>query len=287
MAGILAAIIAAFSPFWGLIFILSFCGKYLSRKNIFLAVFAIAAIALLAAGIIDLASFADIICGVGLAVFLYCFVFLKTASYLSALLAGYGMNIVYAVLRSFLLRDIMKTNLAQVIESYRQFLDSTLQNKPENLEMMLAILNSMEEIFSKYFIGIWIVSITFGLYFGTLLFSQKTGFKWQHNKIGMPFFFIYLLIIALLLFILPGMRTAGINALATLTPIFLIQGISILDFFWGDFFRKSRFLLYLLIVSMVFNYFILILVALVGLLDIWFDFRKIRTMEEIHESHSD
>ena len=60
----------------------------------------------------------------------------------------------------------------------------------------------------------------------------------------------------------------------------LIQGISILEFYWGDFFKKSKFLLFLLIFSMVFNYFILILVALIGLTDIWFNFRKIY-MEEI------
>jgi len=41
-----------------------------------------------------------------------------------------------------------------------------------------------------------------------------------------------------------------------------------------------------LIFSMALNIPILILVALVGMLDIWFDFRKIRVMEENDENHS-
>jgi uncharacterized protein YybS (DUF2232 family) len=69
-----------------------------------------------------------------------------------------------------------------------------------------------------------------------------------------------------------------------IAPLFLIQGISNLDFYWGDFFKRSKILLFLLVVSMVFNYFILILVALIGLTDIWFNFRKI-DMEEIDGSN--
>jgi uncharacterized protein YybS (DUF2232 family) len=102
----------------------------------------------------------------------------------------------------------------------------------------------------------------------------------------MPYFFIYLLILAMIIFILPNWKTTGINAMVILAPIFLIQGISILDFFWGEFFRRSKLLLFLLIISMVVNIPILILVGLIGLLDIWFDFRKIRIMEDINENHS-
>jgi len=282
----LAAIIATISPFWGLIFIISFCGKYLNKRNLLFVVFGSTAVIMFATNIIEITTFADILVGVGLTVFLYFLVFTKTMSYLHSILTAFIINIIYATIRYFLLGDILKANLAQVIEGYKQFLNSSMQENPENLEMALAIMNSTEEIFSNYYVGIWIVSMTFAAYFGSMLLSRKMMIKWQHRKISMPFFFIYLLIIALVLFILPDMKITGINALAILTPIFLIQGISILDFYWGEFFKKSKFLLFLLIFSMVFNYFILILVTLMGLLDIWFDFRKIRIMEDIDESHS-
>ncbi|MDO9578032.1 MAG: DUF2232 domain-containing protein [Candidatus Cloacimonadales bacterium] len=286
IVAVLAAIIASISPFWGLIFIISFCGKYLNKRNLLLLIFACAAVILFAVKSIDITKFADVIFGVGLAAFLYFLIFTKTLNYLYSILAAYVINLIYAVIRHFLLGNILKANIAHLMEIYKQFISSSMQDKPENLQMALALINSTEEIFAKFYIGIWIVSMTFAVYFGTMLLSRKTMIKWQHRKIGMPFFFIYLLIIALVLFLLPNMKTTGINALAILAPIFLIQGISILDFYWGDFFKRSRFLLFLLIISMVFNYFILILVALIGLLDIWFDFRKIRTMEEIHENHS-
>lgn len=283
---VLAAIIASISPFWGLIFIISFCGKYLNQRNLLLVIFGFMAVILFAAKIIDITTFADIVFGVGFAAFLYFLAFTKTMSYLHSILTAYVTNVIYAVIRHFLLGNILNANVAKLMEGYKQIINSSMQSNPENLEMTLAILNSTEEIFAKFYIGIWIVSMTFAVYFGTMLLSRRTMIKWQHRKIAMPFFFIYLLIIALVLFLLPNMKTSGINALAILAPIFLIQGISILDFYWGDFFKKSRFLFFLLIISMVFNYFIHILVALMGLLDIWFDFRKIRTMEEIHESNS-
>ena len=282
----LAAFIATISPFWGLIFIISFCGKYLNKRNLFLVVFGITAVIMFAAKMINITTFADLVFGVGLTAFVYFIVFTKTMSYLRSILASYLISISYAIIRHFLLGSILKANIAEAIEGYKQFLNSSMQDNPENLEMALAIMNSTKEIFSNYYVGLWIVSMTFAVYFGSMLLSRKMMIKWQHKRNRMPFIFIYMLITALVLFILPDMKITGINALAILAPIFLIQGISILDFFWGEYFKKSKFLLFLLIFSMVFNYFILTLVALIGLLDIWFDFRKISIMEEIDESHS-
>ena len=58
-----------------------------------------------------------------------------------------------------------------------------------------------------------------------------------------------------------------------------------MDFYWGKFFKKSKFLLVLLIISIIINIPIIILIVLMGVADIWFNFRKIHIMEEIDENH--
>lgn len=286
IAAALAAIIASISPFWGLIFIISFCGKYLEKRNLFLAFFWIATIILLATKAIEIITFFDVIIGVGLSTFIYFLTFQKSGDYVKSFLSAFAVITGFSIARQLFLGNVLVENINFLIENYKQFINTAMQNNPENLELSLAVLDSTKDVFLKYYTSIWITSLTFGLYFGTLLFSRRMPVKWQHKKISMPYFFIYLLILAMIIFILPNWKTTGINAMVILAPIFLIQGISILDFFWGEFFRRSKLLLFLLIISMVVNIPILILVGLIGLLDIWFDFRKIRIMEDINENHS-
>jgi hypothetical protein len=174
--------------------------------------------------------------------------------------------------------------IAQVMDKYKEFVAQSFQNDSEQLSLALKFTESFQEIFTKYYMGIWVFTIVFSIYISSLIISKKGDLKLEHKKIRMPFYIIYFLIISLAGFLMPNFQIIGINALIMITPLFLIQGISVIDFYWGDFFRRSKILFFLLIFSLVFNYYILILVALVGLADIWLNFRKIDT-EEINESY--
>ena len=285
ITAILAAIIATISPFWGLIFILASGGKYLSRKYLFFAVYSGIVVILSVASVIDIITFSDLILGVGATSILFFWSLFKTFNFTRSMITAFFFSIVYSILRQLIFGKAFIENVNKAIEQYKELITSVFQNSEEQMNLALEITESFTKIFTTYYAGIWVLTVVLALYFGSLLFSKKNTLKWKHRIIRIPFFLIYFLIVGLVLFLMPGTKIIGINSLLMLSPLFLIQGISILDFYWGNFFKKSKFLLFLLIFSMVINYFILVLVAFMGLLDIWFNFRKISIMEGMNESN--
>lgn len=286
VVAVLAAFITSLSPFGGMIFTLAYGGKYRENMGKFFLIFFAVGLGLLGGGILDIISFCDLIFGIGIAVFAYFIILRKTENYFFAIISAYGFNLVLAVLKQLLGGKLIRENVSFVIDNYRQLVATSMQNNPEQLNFALQLLETTREIFTTYYISVWSLSIISGLYLGTLIVSKNSILKWQHRLIRLPYESVYFLLVALLLFLIPSGRVLGINALLILAPLFLIEGISVLDFYLGDFLKKTKILLFLLIVSMVFNYFILSLIALLGLLDIWFDFRKIENMEDIDEVDS-
>lgn len=282
LIAVISVVISTLSPFWGLIFILAFSGKYQEKRSLFFSVYFGFVALLFLFSVLDVISVIDLLIGVGLTSALYLWSLHRTLNYINALISVFFLNIIYAILRLVIFGKKYAEIITEVIEKYKEFITQSFQNNNEQLTLALNFTETFQVVFTKYYVGIWVFTIVLAIYIGSLLLSRKGSLKWEHKQIRMPFYLIYILIVTLTSFLLPKMQTAGINALIMITPLFLIQGISILDFYWGDFFKRSKFLLFLLIFSMVFNYFILILVALVGLTDIWFNFRKI-DMEEIDE----
>ena len=280
LLAVISVVIATLSPFWGLIFIIAFSGKYQGKRNLFYSVYFGFVVILFLFKVIDIISFIDLSIGVGLTSALYLWSLRRTLNFINAMISVFFLNIIYAILRLIILGRYHTEIIIEVIDKYKELVMQSFQNNDEQLTFALKFTDTFQELFTKYYAGIWVFTIVFAIYIGSLFLSKKGNLKWEHRKIRMPFYLIYILIAALAGFLLPTINASGINALIMIAPLFLIQGISILDFYWGDFLKKSKFLLYLLIFSMVFNYFILILVALIGLADIWFNFRKIE-MEEI------
>jgi len=280
LLAVISVVIATLSPFWGLIFIIAFSGKYQEKRNLFYSVYFGFVVVLFLFKVIDIISFIDLSIGVGLTSALYLWSLRRTLNFINAMISVFFLNIIYAILRLIILGRYHTEIIIEVIDKYKELVMQSFQNNDEQLTFALKFTDTFQELFTKYYAGIWVFTIVFAIYIGSLFLSKKGNLKWEHRKIRMPFYLIYILIAALAGFLLPTINASGINALIMIAPLFLIQGISILDFYWGDFLKKSKFLLYLLIFSMVFNYFILILVALIGLADIWFNFRKIE-MEEI------
>ncbi|MCF7792601.1 MAG: YybS family protein [Candidatus Cloacimonetes bacterium] len=286
VVAVLAAFITSLSPLGGMIFTLAYGGKYRENITRFLTVFLATGILLFITKIVDVVTFTDIFLGVGIAAAIYFFVLRKTGNYLFSILAAYGFDAIIAIIKKIAFGSIILDNINIALNTYQKLMESSFQNNPEQMDLGLQLMETTRQIFEQYYVGIWMLSIIVGLYLGTLIISKNSEIKWQHRFIQLQYESIYFVIAALILFVIPKWRILGMNALLILAPLFLIEGISILDFYWGDFFKKTKFLLFLLIISMVFNYFILSLIALIGLLDIWFDFRKIRNTEDIDETNS-
>lgn len=281
--------ISVFSPFWGLIFIFVSGVKYQKKTLVqkFYGIFLLAVVALFMGRIIDIISLFDILIGVALSSYLYFRILSKRFSYLQALLSVYVVNVIYGMIRHILFSKRFLENISVVTEEYMELLAQSMTESPERLTFLGELIETMKYIITNFYPGIWVFSSVLAVYIASLLISAKMRESWSHKKVRLPFELVYLLIASLGIFLSGKFRIAGINGLVMLLPLFIIQGFSILDYYWGDYLKKVKVLLVLLIIAMVFNPYLIIIIAVLGLTDIWFDFRKISIREEIDESNLD
>lgn len=237
--------------------------------------------------IINIISFSDILVGVILSAFVFFMVFSRTLEYLRAILTAGFINLVYSALRQAAFGKLFLENINQIFDLYLETLRETTADNINRLAFIQEAVESVRDIITNFFPGIWVFTIIVALYLGALLLSRRSQMKWKHKYIRLPFFLIYLLLPVLVLMLFPATRIAGFNGALMLLPVFLIQGISLIDFYWGAYFHRTRLLLIVFVLALVFNPYLVLLLTLFGLFDIWFDFRKINKREEIDENHPD
>ncbi|HHE37462.1 MAG TPA: DUF2232 domain-containing protein [Candidatus Cloacimonetes bacterium] len=284
---ILSVLISAFSPVLGLIFIIAYSGKYQESKKegLFYLIFLITTLIFLSMNIIDAVRLSDIIIGIGMASYLFFKLKSRNFDYAMIIIYVFLYSTIYGLFRHLVLGKKLLETVSVAFEQSRELIIASFQNNPDQINVFLDVLEKSRIFLENFNISIWIAGIVAATYLGALILSKRAGSNWKHNEIRLPFFLIYFLIIVLVLVLLPKTKVVGLNGILMVAPLFLIQGISILDFYWGNFFSKSKFLLYLLIFAMALNLPLLVLVSLVGMFDIWFDFRKIKITEDVHENH--
>jgi hypothetical protein len=181
----------------------------------------------------------------------------------------------YTFLRNWLFAAHMQVISLQMAPMYEVY----LQRFP-NLKItreMIAALQTMIMTYQPAIFGSIQIS---GIYFGLLLFNNSSTLKHPVRFNRLPFVIVYPLIMSAAMYLYPATKIFGLNLLICLGMVYLIQGTAVLSFFWGDFFARAKLLRVLLILAIMLNYPILILIAFIGVLDIWFDFRKL-TIKEI------
>ncbi len=273
---VFAALIAAISPFAGLIFTTVFGIKFQSKIYVFLSVFMGSTAILYFGGFLEMINALDILFGVGIICFLFIRNFLATFNYLKSLLLSAVAIISYGIVRQILFYDTIVKMTTNYLIEYNKMLVTTFENNPKQLELMQEVTSQVKLLFTDFYVGVWSIMMISALYIAALIISTRSIIKWQLKTIQMPFNLIYVLIIALVAFLIPNTQKYGINGFMIIAPFFLIEGISILQFHWGEYFKRSKFLLIILILAIAFNPYLLMLIILLGILDIWFNFRKIR-----------
>lgn len=101
------------------------------------------------------------------------------------------------------------------------------------------------------------------------------------SRWSLPEILVWLVILCAGLALLPylGPQTAGINLLIFFALAYLFQGLAIVSFYLKKY-RFSRFKRILLYSLIWIQTYMIIIVALVGLFDIWADFRKLKRVED-------
>jgi hypothetical protein len=190
-----------------------------------------------------------------------------------------SLLLLYSVGYCFLRNWLFASHLQVISQQMAPMYESYLERFP-NLKLNKEMISTLQSIILTYQPAIFGSMQIAGVFFGLLLFNNTSTLKHPIRFIRLPYVLVYLLIIALALFLYPVTRTWGINLLICTGMIYLIQGTAVLSFVWGDFFSKARLLRTLLTMAIILNYPVMILIAFLGVLDVWFDFRKL-TIKEI------
>ncbi|MFO7660555.1 MAG: hypothetical protein R6V77_06550 [Candidatus Cloacimonadaceae bacterium] len=223
----------------------------------------------------------DAIVGIGLGCLLFILILRQRQKLNLALAALLIFQIGYYLLRSWVFAPALQALSEQMKPVYETYLER-MPRLDFNADAIVWIQNLM----LKYQAAIWGSFQILAVFLGFMLFNRHSAFKQRIRLIKFPYPIIYLMIATLALSLFPITRIWGLNALICMSVFYLIQGTAVLSFVWGDYFAKVKLMRTLLIMAVIINYPVLILIALVGIIDNWFDFRKLNVMEEKHESNS-
>jgi hypothetical protein len=132
--------------------------------------------------------------------------------------------------------------------------------------------------------GFWAFGTTLAAFVGFILLARGITARWRLDRIRLPFHPGYLTVAGLALVLPEPTRVMGLNLVLMLAGLFLVQGVSVLLYYWKNWFHDSVFLTAVVIVLIALNPFFILLIALLGAVDLWFNLRKLSHEEEIDES---
>lgn len=181
-----------------------------------------------------------------------------------------------------------------VVSTIHQELESSLQfyqrlNLSEaTLQAMKEALNDMKSVVARFWPGLAAASLLGFVWMNVWLSDRLLcryglqGFQFGDlSRWSLPEPLVWLPVSAGGLVVLPyfGPRTVGINLLIFLSLVYFFQGLAIVSFYVKKYglSRLMRLLLYSLICIQTY---MIIIVAMVGLFDVWADFRRLNKAED-------
>ena len=232
----------------------------------------------------------NLLIGVILASYVFFYTLFRYVSYLKAILAAFVVNVGYALIRTLFFYQTFASLMEKEYINSLAFMEKLSEQNPDlidNTELMQELMLLTKKMLIDYQGAIFVLLTIGGVYIGALLLSRRTIFKWNHAVIRLPYYLVYPLIASLAMLLIPNYYTqlSGANALIVIGILLFMQGMSILDWFWGRYIKQSIFLFILLLMSLIFNPYLLILIALTGLSDVWFNYRKLISKEEASENN--
>ncbi len=165
-----------------------------------------------------------------------------------------------------------------------QYHQSSGTIEPETLQILEESVTQMKLIVPKIFpalLGVFaLFTVWVSMIVGNKAVTRFTGYHpWVDYKIWqLPSKLIWVFIISVLLAFLPAdiPRIVGINIIVIVSFIYIFQGFSILSFFLHKW-NFPIFLRTIFYAMMLFQSFGTLLLLIIGVADIWFDLRRLKT----------
>ncbi len=280
---ILASVMAIFSPFVSLFFIINISSDFVYKKAydlyVFFTVFAVCIGAMYLGKLINFHTLTDSIFGVAVVGLSFHFFFRTGFSYERALLLCFLLNIGYGLIRVTLFSGPLQKELELVFQQNSNFLQQNFSGDKEQLTLLQNSFTSLKAFILQHQFALWAIFMELSAYLGALWFSKKFFLKWNHQLIRWNNNIIWYFVMGLVLYLYPQTKSTGLDLVLIVSVLFLLQGFAIVDFFLGRFLRQSKWMMFFFVIFLILNYFALLIIVLVGLLDFWVNFRKLSIME--------
>ena len=216
----------------------------------------------------------DTVCGIGLTALIYFYYLKSTHNYHIALMYSSGNGVLYGFVRQLLYGQFINDQISKSSYQSLEMMKDMFKDNPEFLALAEQSTQTSVTFFHNYGTAIWFMVIFFALYLGSLWLSARAKTNWNHAVFALPYWSAYLLITAMLFFLIPATRTTGVNLLLIILPCFMIQGIAVSFYFWKVTTTSNRFVLFLTISIILLNYIFILLLILLGIADLWLQFRQ-------------
>lgn len=216
----------------------------------------------------------DTFLGVGLIAFIFFYYLKSSHNYHTALMYSSGSALIYGIIRQLLFKQVI---FAQISESSVQSLELMQEMFADNQTMLSLAEQSAQtsvEFFQNYGTAIWFMVAFFAIYLGSLWLATRTKTNWKQALFCLPYWSVYLLIAAMVFFLIPVTRIAGANLLLIIAPSFFIQGIAISNYFWNFYVKNNRFVFFFLVTGILLNYVLFLFLVILGIADLWLLFRQ-------------
>ncbi|MEA3475854.1 MAG: hypothetical protein U9R23_05385 [Candidatus Cloacimonadota bacterium] len=288
---ILIAIVSIFSPLIGLILAVPYFSKKILTENsdfinieskksystllILLSVFTACLLFLYVIKLLNWQHGLEVWISVGLGSIIFADILQKLKNYETAIICGALPSFLYIAIKNLFFFNLVKL---QFETSNKMLLENTEKLfSPEIVENMMPTILKVQNIMLNGNAAIWMLGIILGLFIGSLILSERLEqLRWNFGLVNFPFYLQIAIVVGLILFILK-LRIISYNLLATCGFFYLIQGYSLLYYFVKKAFRKSVFLGIILLIIPLFNFYLLIIISILGLLDTWIHIRKFAT----------
>jgi len=288
--GLFGLLIGLISPAVGVLFVIPTSGKILmenpQQAHKFFIGWVVLCVLFYLINLTDTVQTLNLIVGAGLSCFILFHLIKRNLELNQIFMFLLILNTFFIAIRQYLFSERLFSQYNQAADEAALMISHNFAENSEQYLVFMELVEMSKTFYMRYSPGIWISTMMLCLMLGYYLLSRK---KIELNSIKYfqtHVYIIYSLVFALVIAVFTENRVYSINYLIALVPLFLIQGLGVIIIKIGKWFRNSKLLIALAVISLVINPYIILFISVVGLFDSWFDFRNLSKSEDLNENHS-
>jgi len=292
--GLFGVVIAVFSPGVGLMFSVSASGHSLlsdiRKTNLFFTLWVTLCVFFYIYGLVGGIEVMNLCLGAGISGYLMFMLMHRNvdSNIIFATLLFY--NCIYILAQHLFLAETLATQYKIATDEAIMLITARYAESPERLAALTEMIKMSGDYYILYQMGLWtalmMLCLTIGYFFTFRKRQDIVTIASYQNHVSCTYCLVSALIIAI--FTKNQAHTYAVNFLIGIYPLYLMQGIGVLvgmSIRW--FSRVSPLMKFIAVFCLVFNPYIMLFIALIGLFDCWLDFRKLNYIEEEEEELGD